>query len=322
MKPRVLTWSHASPKCGIHQTNLQTEEVLRSIDGIKVLSHYSDSAEDYWNFCRSYHPDCVIVSAMARVQHWWLSQPLYPVPHAWTIHETTPDAWQEILPGPYDPRGHIKLWLSLDPSLQEHSRLRTIGRIINSFDAGPPRCREIPWIGTFGFGFSDKGFMDVARMVAEQFSQATLRLHLAASDYVDPFGAQASQRVTECRSVLQSINPAIQLDVSRLWMSQQDLIAWLGENDLNCLLYDVNKAVGISGGLDWLLAARRPIAINRCPMFRHIPDLQPSPRIEDSDLPSILSGGSSSIEALADQWGCGAARTKLKSIIQELLSLK
>jgi hypothetical protein len=176
-------------------------------------------------------------------------------------------------------------WICSDPTLFPNRHISKIGRPVYTQYANPypPPYQTI--IGTFGFGFKNKGFARLATVVQEQFDQAIIKVHIAFSKYFDPTGGEAQARIQEMRNII--TKPGIQLVASHNLLSVVELLDFLAQNTVNIFLYDEMHR-GISSTIDYALAVNRPIAINRTQMFRHIYNAKPSILIEETDLPTII----------------------------------
>lgn len=161
--------------------------------------------------------------------------------------------------------------------------------------------REIPLISSSGFGFAWKGHRRLTRMVVEQFERATLRLHLPFAKFGDADGTQARETADCCRAIVAFTNPNIELLVDHNFMEPEQFVDWLAESDLNAYLYDeADASRGIASTTDHALAARRPIALTRTRMFRHLHHVK-GIFVEDSTLPEILARGIEPLKSVY-QW--------------------
>lgn len=124
-------------------------------------------------------------------------------------------------------------------------------------------------IGSFGFGFPDKNYLGIAKMVKREFGKAILRLHIPFAEFGDEIGDMAKDRVQECRNELEG--SGIDLEVKHGFMEPSELIQWLNENSINIFNCIPTHGRGISSSIDYALSARRPIGISNSEMYRHLP---------------------------------------------------
>lgn len=127
----------------------------------------------------------------------------------------------------------------------------------------------IPTIGSFGFGFPDKNFPGIAKVVKEQYDEAVIKLNIPFADYGDRDGQLARREADRCREILHGTK--IQLVVDHTYLSQTDLLTFLRGNDINLFLYRQSHGRGLSSSIDYALSAYRPIGVSDSEMFRHLP---------------------------------------------------
>ena len=71
----------------------------------------------------------------------------------------------------------------------------------------------------------------------------------------------------------------------------KEMLNFLSKNDLNIFLYEHQGNRGISSATDWAIAVKRPLAVTKNSMFRHLFHCYPSICIEDNSLKTILANG-------------------------------
>jgi len=129
---------------------------------------------------------------------------------------------------------------------------------------------EHPVIGSFGFGFLNKNFHELIDLVQSQFDKATIRLLMPGAYWGDEDAQEARQSAELCRRKI--TKPGIQLWICHNFLSNEDLLTFLGGNDLNVFLYQPFPNRGCSSVIDYALGVNRPLAISESDMFRHIYD--------------------------------------------------
>jgi hypothetical protein len=78
--------------------------------------------------------------------------------------------------------------------------------------------------------------------------------------------------------------------------------------------------MGISSVIDAALAVRRPIAITKSGMFRHIFDIVPNICIEYSSFKNIIEQGVSHLEELCEKWSEEKFIENYENILKDFLS--
>lgn len=125
-------------------------------------------------------------------------------------------------------------------------------------------------IGSFGFGFADKGYERICELVKEQFPQgASIRFNIPFAEFGDNDGVLAKEQVKRCEEILNGSN--ISLNVNHDFLSQNDILRFLHRTDINLFLYKPSHGRGISSTIDYALSVKRPIGVSNSEMFRHLP---------------------------------------------------
>ena len=183
----------------------------------------------------------------------------------------------EVAPGnPFAlcPPDDFDAYLPLDPSLvHPDPRVFPMPRPLELAEGLLPyREPRIPVIGTFGFGTPGKGFELVVDAVGREFKEAIVRINVPQGTHADPymfklFGMPYADHLEAlCRKVAR---PGIEVEFTRDYMDERDLIQWCGQNTLNCFLYNRDQP-GLSATTDQAIAAARPLAVGTNPTFRHL----------------------------------------------------
>ena len=294
----VLFVNNAEPACGVYQFGQRVFDALAARQ-----KHYRfhlaecTAPASVLAATRQLNPCAVVFNYHPLTQRFVDRDLVHQtgVPCFGIYHEITPEIAR--LPRPPQPFDH---WFHSDPSLTDQSDfMRATARPLIEYQNNFP-VPAIPTIGTFGFGFANKGFERLAHLVQEQFEEAVLRMHIPHSAYMDPDGSEARQRETAVREIITS--PRIRLEITHHLMSNADLLDFLAKNTVNAFLYDAMENRGISSVVDYALSVDRPIAITRTSMFRHIFDARPSIVVEESSLPQIINQGVEPIRAFKTAW--------------------
>lgn len=215
------------------------------------------------------------------------------------------------------PKDDFDAYLPLDPSLvHSDPRVFPVPRPLE-IPRRLPHFQEpdIPSIGTFGFATPGKGFELVVDAVGREFERARVRINVPPSTYADP-ATHALQGMPYSdyleRLCHQVARPGIEVEFTRQYMDEVELIEWCARNTLNCFLYNRNQP-GLSATTDQAIAACRPLAVSANPTFRHIhPYLTPYPfrSLRESiaqSLPEVMD--------MQQDWGGTAFATRFEEIL-------
>jgi hypothetical protein len=207
------------------------------------------------------------------------------------------------------------LWLFSDPTQLDTKQIKYIGRPLPEWEPTP---RDYDKSKPFTVGLNGFCGAWAQSMVAGLLRWETnfkLRLALPPSDHCDPLGHRARSTVLACLSMLPN---SVEVDACHDFMSEADLLTWLSGNDLNCYVRSPEPSVGVSSALDLAMAVRRPIAINRHNMFRHLWGCQPTIILEESSVRSIIHNGLMPLVPAYARNSREMVRTEVETIFEAL----
>ena len=167
-------------------------------------------------------------------------------------------------------------------------------------------------IGSFGFGFHNKGFDKIVRLVNEEFTNAIVNLHMPPSHFGDPSGTQTREVIKKCREA--HTNSSIVLNITQDFKTDEEVLSFLAGNDVNVFMYEENGD-GISSVLDYALSVKRPIAITDSRMFRHLDGIE-GISLTTNSLQNIIDNGTSPLRGLYRKW----SRKKFVSEMEEAIN--
>lgn len=313
----VLIVNHNEPACGVFQFGENLHRALHA-----VPSRYSFELANCAN-------ENDIRSAIARANPAAVIYNWHPatlpfidkeftrrmgspaVPAIGFFHEITADAANAVRDDIFD------CWICGDPTLQtDNPYIFKSGRPLPVYE-NTKSAPAIPTIGSFGFGFPNKGFARLAALVQQQFDEAVIRLHIPFSAFFDPDGREALARVDEARAQIKK--PGIGIEASHSLLSKEGLLDFLAANSLNAFLYD-DMYRGIASTVDYALVVDRPIAITRSYMFRHLWNATPSILVEERTLPEILAAGTAPLDRFKQAWSAKSLATEYETILDRILA--
>ena len=305
-KPNILFVSQTTGKdkndnayCGVGIRGKLTSDILQKSKKYNFVQCFTNGPEEVEQFITKYNPKMIIFNFHGTTTPWIyegsIQHKYSHIPQA-VIHYDLTQSGIDNLP----PNGFcdIQYLITDDDTLKPTSHILIVPRslpcdglfINNGHDQNTvPTMNKIPKIGYQGFGFEHKGIRDLARVVQEEFDEAILRLHIPYSYYGDPNGDQARQRLFEVLNIL--TKPGIKLEISHNFMSDEEIVTWLHENDINCYFYWPQYECGVASSPDYAISAGKPIAITRSHQLRNMWDIQPPIFIEDTPLKTIMSYG-------------------------------
>jgi hypothetical protein len=316
---KVLILNHSDKNCGIHQYGV---DIYTSLRLSKFEFRYAEvtGKEEILYDIGYFKPDIVIFNYYPITMPFIDTQFMAHIRTTWKdivtmgiMHEVTQESADSATNALFD------YWLCPDPTLVTKNQIcirtkRLIPHYFN-FDSLP----KIPTMGSFGFGFKDKGFDKIVEVVQGEFDKAIINLHMPNHFKIgDSFLSKDSCFWTSrrCRRALKKED--ITLNITHEFLTKTQLLHFLASNTINCFFYDTSKNKGISSVIDSALAVSRPIALTKCGMFRHITDERVY--IESNSLKNIIKRGSKILAPYEKEWSESAFIRDYERILEYVLS--
>lgn len=204
-----------------------------------------------------------------------------------------------------------------DPSFVSHlPGLWSIPHIIPDLDINDSN-NAIFTIGSFGFADKSKNFDTIVQIAQDYFRKAKIRLHIPYHYYSDKDGKKTEEFIHSLKRKYSKKN--FELEISTEYFDSDTLIRFLAQNDLNILLYDTQLDRGISGAVDYAIAAERPFALSSSGMFRHMRVFAPELFLDTSPLEYILENGQQICRRLKALWSPENAARQYDDIFEQVL---
>lgn len=281
---RILFVTHKQKVCGVHEFGISVADALKKSAKYAVTYAECASPEELLAFVAGENPQAIIYNYYETTLP-WLDKDLLnkiDIPSLGIMHEVNQIAADTADTSLFD--YHI----APDPTLVTNNPIvfktgRLIPKYTNKFS--PP---SVTTIGSFGFASHGKGFERLIIAVQEEFDEAIIRLHVPSGDFIN---ADVKEIVNQCQRLI--VKPGIKLIATHEFLERSQLFDFLAQNTLNAFFYERLDGRGISSTIEMALAVRRPIAVTRSTMFRHVistyPSLDDPPiSIEDDDRMSFI----------------------------------
>lgn len=235
----------------------------------------------------------------------------YPQVNIALMHEMT-QAEADSMPNKF-----FQHYVMGDPTLVENNpAVFKTGRLILPYTNTQP-VPNVVTVGTFGFSVGSKGYQRLIDVVQQEFDEAIIRVHIPSNGLIDADGSAAHQQVEECRQRIRK--PGIKLQASHQFLDRDGVLNFLAGNTVNAFLYDQIKVAGISSSPDHAMSVRRPMAITKSIMFRHLHSVYPRITIEDTSLRQIVENGVEPFAHFYDLWNEENLRAEYESILDKTL---
>jgi hypothetical protein len=286
-------------RCGISLTGSLFANILTTHPIYHVEVIYTENPNDVIDKLKDYNPNAVIFN-------------YDPGPMPWVaqinVREICPNAkgfcvvYNEAnqLSESWNPNTNPnwQYMLTFDPTIRESDYAFSLTHILPPAPTTPYIESDIPIIGWHGFPAPHKGIPRLALQIQEEFDEAIFRLHMPDGYFAMKFGLDYPRKTVESFIGLIT-KPGIKVEISDNWLDDQGIVNWLSQNTVNCYFFDMDSpSIGMSGSLDYAIAACRPIAITRCHEFKTCWDLTPTIEIEKTTIAEVIKNGTAPLEHL------------------------
>lgn len=165
--------------------------------------------------------------------------------------------------------------ISPDPTLASTPTVWGMPRVISRLS--PPYLgqsgRSVPLIKTFGFPSPWKNLKGVVEMMNEEFEEAVFHLNFSPASHQD--GTPLHERQIEAAIALKdTAKPGIAVVVTQEYKTDEELVTWLYDSDLNVFLSYPERGIQTGGALlasaDMAISAQRPLLVSDNVEARHL----------------------------------------------------
>lgn len=326
-KLRVLVVNHKVKNCGVYQYGKRFSSILTSEKYIEINNKYtyfyleSDTELELITWVDAHSPDIIIYNHLTGTMP-YVNQDIVSefrkrnIIQGTIVHNVGYSTFFDF-------------YLHQDPNFIDVDQNYHIFRPLFDNTDGSQESyhatleeRKCLKIGSFGFGFNVKRYDELCSIVNYQLSKkdfkVIINLHLTLSHFCD--NTQMLQDViASCKNQITSKN--IELNVTTNFITDEEVLSFLNDNDLNVFLYhNYGGYNGISSVIDYALSSSRPFAVCKSNMFSHVNSVTPSICIEDSSLEDILKNGRKSIDHLAEKWSQKNFKKRLDQVLEKVRS--
>ena len=338
MKNRVILFvSHRPKQCGVYEFGRTIFHVISSSAKYDFIKAECESLAELNKAIVQHSPLVIIYNYHPSVLPWLctkISKGVYrnnlagnAAVQIGIIHEITQQVadtatgyGNKYITGPSQKKLNslFDFYIAADPTLLlKNPLVYKTGRLIPQYikNSNQP---AITTIGSFGFATPKKGFEKLVQKVHDEFDEAVIRLNMPSADFVDSDGRNARLVADNCRKLI--TKPGIKLEVSHQFMKDEELLDFLAANSMNVFLYEDMEGRGISSTVDNALAVKRPIAVSRSPMFRHILQARPSICTDDNSLKTILTNGFAPLVKIAADWTAENLKWEYERILDSVIT--
>jgi len=309
----VLLLNNTSKACGVQQWGIRLGDILPKSTKFTIIYKELHTASEYRSLISEFNPEIVVYNYHVDIMPWLNRGNLYPgTKHVAIVHEGFSHLQDSIGFDYY-------VYVPESTVVQEEWKHRVfkVGRALLKYDGVYP-VNKFHTIGSFGFGFPHKQFPLIVRKVNEEFDTAIIRFNIPKHFRADPGGAIRYKEILRCNREI--TKPGIDLQITREFLPERQLMEFLAGNDVNAFFYDNSKEDSSSGATDFALSVDRPIAITDSRMFKHITDrIGNSACIEYHTFSEIIQNGTAVLSPLKAEWSNEALLARFEEILSNVL---
>lgn len=268
--PSVLFLNHKKQACGVYQYGKRVYEILQKSQHLVYEYKEIENIVEYSALTRNIIYKAIVYNYHVATMPW--------------LNENTIDCSQQNIGILHECNIHLfTKTISIDPNCVESTHVYHIPRpLIENIpcemnESSADELKKFihfqdgytPIFGSFGFGFENKGFPRIVRMINEQYDCAIIKFIIPHAVF-DPNCYRNIETSNKCHQ--ENVKKNIILMIYTEFVSEHDLLVFLRSNTMNIFLYDQSNVDlhGISSTIDYALSVRRPLGISDSFMFRHI----------------------------------------------------
>jgi len=270
----VLFLNHNIIHCGVYQYGKRIYDILKKDNAVKYIYHEVTTAEDYRNLLETLTNITHIIYNYHLSTMPWLNGDIINkkyvnigIPHESVNHIF--DIICEINPIAESKNNIFPLPRPIFENI-DYNMIKTVCSAKNIDFITSYTDTDIPIFGSFGFGFYNKGFDKIVKLVNEQYDNAIIKLIITMPHYSGQDKIENIKIGHICDSI--KLKDGIKLFITYDFFSEEEILYFLHKNTMNIFLYDKMDGRSISSTIDYALSVKRPIGISDSSMFRHIYD--------------------------------------------------
>lgn len=285
---KIIFFNRRNNQCGVHQYGVDTfDSIVKSSKynfTYKAIDNYNDIESEFGKFdayIYNYHPGTMDFLDVHQTRSDLVNVAI--------MHELYEEDYDNVSMDFFD------FYIMGDPTLQTvRADLFGVPRNIVPAQLEAPH-NLVPTIGTYGYANKHKRYDLIIKEVEREFNEAIIRINCPKGDFV-------FRDLSELESSLASsiTKPGIKLHFTSNYMTKDETIKFLAQNDIN--LFFIETTRGVASSLDYALAAQRPIAITNSAMFRHLLAYNLPVTIEDNSLRLIIENGIKIFDRIYQDW--------------------
>jgi hypothetical protein len=288
----IVLINSAVSECGVYQYGKRVAKILETDSRFNFFYSEISNTEELTASISSVNPDIIIYNWHVAIMPWLTSN----ITNEISKHAKQLFIFHEAGYPPFISNGYLMIDMTENINNKQYPLLRPI------FEKDFPKIENpVPVIGSFGFGFENKGFDKICDLVQESFSEAIIKLHITNPFFGDYSGNTTNQIMDICKSKIK--NPRIKLEITNDFKTDDQILDFLNSNSLNVFLYDDLHGRGLSSVIDYAVSVNTPLAVNNSYMFRHITSETPEISVTNNlTLEQIMNSGIKNVLFYRNKW--------------------
>jgi hypothetical protein len=320
MKPRFLFLNTRAAQCSIYKSGVQIYEALRGsehweldyveIPNFDVAALYQGRVviddveqEPYDAYIFNYHDITMRGTENILSEHF---HRLDGVKYSIILEMEPGNPYSRLFSDDFDG------YLVMDPTyVSNHDRFHAFPRPIPPAQVDPYIDTDVPVIGTFGFATQDKYFDRIVEAAAKELKEARIKINIPKATYADPQDTMYDMIRQRC---LAHVRAGIDVEFTREFFTDAELIRWCGRNTLNMFMYDRHMP-GLAAVTDQAIASGRPLLVSGNETFRHIHSYCPA--YPDHSIAVAIDKHADAVKRMQEDWSWTSCQRRLKEILFE-----
>lgn len=290
----VLILNHGHVECGTYQFAHRIYDIVSGSHNVNYMYFNVDSREEYLYLVGRWEPDYIVYNWHKDRINWLIESDIiedrkHYRKHYFFFHDGS-------IFNKYDKYIFCGEFPNYPTSIPREKSV-LLPRPIYNYDGIYP-VNEVPTIGSFGFATDHKRFPDLVTLVNKSFDKAHIRLHITSPYFGVTEGYNLPKIVAECHA--NNTNPNVRLTITSNFVDDSALLKFLAGNDINVFNYAYMDNPGISSATDYALSVRRPFAVTKNNLFRHVANKDTL--LEVNSMQEIINRGIAPYEEFYRMW--------------------
>jgi hypothetical protein len=304
---KVLLVNHSQERCGVYQHGKRMSDILLTDD--RYISKYleTNNQEEFLSTVENFNPDVIMYNWHVATLQWFTPQLSYQIKAIQLIFHHEND-----IPYHLNYNGIIMA----DMSENKIANIYSLPRSLFDFPIPKKSNNDLISIGSFGFGFENKGFERVCVKVCEQYDEAIINLHITAAFFGDASGIMTQRISDKCKNSI--TKSGVKLNITNHFISDLKLIEFLAGNDINIFLYTYEDNRGLSSAIDYAVVSGSPFGVSNSSMFRHVLKKFPELDADKNSIEDIIDFGSKPSDYFREEWSSKNLKDKFFNILEEV----